>query len=80
MMNTTIIFCIADTQTLEQATQRNCECPIPRTVPGEAAWGFGHSLVEGVAAHGRQVRISRSLPMLRILLFNNKQRKNLQRT
>ena len=58
-------------ETLAQLAQRNCGCPLPGSVQGQARRGFEQpGLVEGVPAHGKGVgsRWSlRSLPTQTIL-------------
>jgi len=39
---------------LEQGGHRNCGCPLPGGVQGQAGWGFEQpDLAEGVPAHGK---------------------------
>jgi len=41
-------------KTLEQVAQRNCGCPLPESVQGQAGWSSEQSgLVECVPAHCR---------------------------
>jgi len=40
-------------ETLAQASQRSCGCPLPGSVQCQTGWGFEEpGLVEGVPAHG----------------------------
>lgn len=43
-------------ESLEEAAQRKCGCPIPESVQGQVGQGFEQTgLVEGIRAHGRAV-------------------------
>jgi len=43
-------------ETLAQAAQRSCGCPLPGSVQGQVGWGSEHpGLVEDVPADGRGV-------------------------
>ena len=43
-------------ETLEQVAQRGCDCPLPRSVPGQVGCDFEQpDLVEGLPAHDRGV-------------------------
>lgn len=40
-------------EALEQVAQECCECPIPRSLQGQAGWGHGQpDLMGGIPAHG----------------------------
>ncbi|GAB0208895.1 hypothetical protein GRJ2_003355200 [Grus japonensis] len=46
------------TETLEQVSQRSCECPLSGSVQGQVGWGFEQpGLAEGVPAHGRALEL-----------------------
>lgn len=56
-----IIQC-EDSDALEQAAQRSCECLIPGRVQCQAGWNFEQpGLVEGTSAHGREIETRWSL-------------------
>jgi len=45
-------------ETLEQAAQRGCGCPLPGSVPGHVGWGFEQpDLVKDVSVSGRGARL-----------------------
>ena len=56
-------FFTVNGETLAQAAQRSCGCPLPGRVQGQVGRGFGQpGLVEGVPAHGRGLELDEKGP------------------